>query len=42
MELITDSHNKMKTYKFKVNETGYTVKIESHEGNNISFRKRNG
>lgn len=27
----------MKTYKFKVNETGYTVKIKSHEGNTINL-----
>lgn len=27
----------MKTYKFKVNETGYTVHIKSHEGNTISL-----
>lgn len=27
----------MKTYKFKVNETGYTVNIKSHEGNIINL-----
>lgn len=27
----------MKTYKFKVNATGYTVKIKSHEGNTINL-----
>jgi biotin carboxyl carrier protein len=27
----------MKTYKFKVNETGYTVRIESHEGNMLNM-----
>ena len=27
----------MKTYKFKVNATGYTVNIKSHEGNTINL-----
>ena len=27
----------MKTYKFKVNETGYAVRIESHEGNILNM-----